>query len=452
MALSTILDGNSFKAEDGESLSSQDRDLIARRMRILGPSYRLFYRRPVHLVRGEGSRVFDADGREYLDAYNNVASVGHCNRTVVDAVHRQMATLNTHSRYIQRGILDYSDRLLATFPPELDNVMFTNSGSEANDLAIRVARHATGGTGILVTSEAYHGTTALVAGLSPAMGKDHALDPHTTAITAPDGYRLTPEEGLGEWFARQITEAFESMREKGIRPAAFLADTIFASDGVLSDPGVLAPAVRAVHDAGALFIADEVQPGFARTGEAFWGFARHGLVPDLVTLGKPMGNGIPVAAMVARSEILRSFGEEIPYFNTFGGSSVPIAAAQAVLDVIERDALSQRSELLGARIRREFEALAAIHPAIGDVRGAGLFIGVDIVSDKDTRTPDSALALDLINSLRNLGVLISVAGPHNSVLKIRPSLIYTDADAQLLVEKLDEALTLCTASAVVSGR
>jgi 4-aminobutyrate aminotransferase-like enzyme len=451
MTTSTILDGNSFKAENAGLLSVQDQDLIARRMRVLGPSYRLFYRRPVHLVRGEGSRVFDADGREYLDAYNNVASVGHCNPTVVDAVHRQMSTLNTHSRYIQRGILDYSERLLDTFPAELDNVMFTNSGSEANDLAIRVARHATGGTGILVTSEAYHGTTALVAGASPAMGKGHVLDPHTSVIPAPDSYRLTPEEGLGEWFARQITEAFETMRERGIRPAAFLADTIFASDGVLSDASVLGPAVQAVHKAGAVFIADEVQPGFARTGESFWGFARHGVVPDLVTLGKPMGNGVPVAAMVAKSEVLRGFGEEVPYFNTYGGNSVSIAAAQAVLDVIERDKLPYRSELLGARIRRELGALASVYPAIGDVRGSGLFIGVEIVSDPESRASDSALALDLINALRDLGVLISIAGPHNNVLKIRPSLIYTDADAQLLVNKLDQALALCTSGAALVG-
>jgi 4-aminobutyrate aminotransferase-like enzyme len=441
---STILDGNSFNAGNAELLSPEDRSLVERRMRILGPSYRLFYRRPVHLVRGSGTRVFDADGREYLDAYNNVASVGHCHPKVVEAVHRQMATLNTHSRYIQRGILDYSEQLLGTFPSELDNVMFTNSGSEANDLAIRVAKHATGGTGFVVTSEAYHGTTALVADLSPAMGKDHVLGAHVMTVPAPDGYRLNPQEGLGEWFAGQLAKAFESMRERGIRPAGFIADTIFASDGVLSDPSVLGPAVRAVHEAGAVFIADEVQPGFARTGESFWGFARHGVVPDLVTLGKPMGNGIPVAAMVARNSVLSSFGEDVPYFNTFGGSSVPIAAAQAVLDVIQREGLAQNSELIGAKIRSDIAALAQQHAALGDVRGAGLFLGVEIVSDRSQRTPDSGLALDLINTLRDLGVLVSIAGPNNSVLKIRPSLVYSEVEAKLLVDRLDEALALCT--------
>jgi 4-aminobutyrate aminotransferase-like enzyme len=445
MTFSTILDGNSFSPTDADLLSAADTELVARRQRVLGPSYRLFYRRPVHLVRGAGTRVWDAEGREYLDAYNNVASIGHAHPAVVEAVHRQMRTLNTHSRYLQRGILDYAEQLLATFPAALDTVMFTNSGSEANDLALRVARHATGGTGVVVTAEAYHGTTALVAEVSPAMGSDHPLGAATAVVPAPDAYRRGGGEQLGAWFAAQISAAFDGLRSRGIRPAAFLADTIFASDGVLSDPAVLAPAVRAVHAAGALFIADEVQPGFARTGAAFWGFARHGVVPDLVTLGKPMGNGVPVAAMVGRRESVGRFGAEVPYFNTFGGSSVPIAAAQAVLDVIQGEGLAARSEELGEVVRSGVRALAGRHPAIGDVRGAGLFLGVEIVSDRETRTPDSVLALEVVNTLRDLGVLVSVAGPHNNVLKIRPLLAYDDSDVALLLERLDEALALCAA-------
>ncbi|HEX2074225.1 MAG TPA: aspartate aminotransferase family protein [Geodermatophilus sp.] len=446
MTRSTILDGNSFSTADADLLSVGDRDLVARRQRVLGPSYRLFYRRPLHLVRGSGTRVYDADGREYLDAYNNVASIGHCHPAVVEAVHRQMRTLNTHSRYLQRGILDYADQLLATFPAGLDTVMFTNSGSESNDLALRIARHATGGTGVVVTAEAYHGTTSLVADVSPAMGSDHPLGSFAAAVPAPDAYRRGGGEQLGEWFAGRITAAFDELRSRGIRPAAFLADTIFASDGVLSDPAVLGPAVRAVHAAGALFVADEVQPGFARTGASFWGFARHGVVPDLVTLGKPMGNGVPVAAMVGRREIVGRFGAEVPYFNTFGGSSVPIAAARAVLDVIESEGLAARSEELGQRIRREVRGLAERHAAIGDVRGAGLFLGIEIVSDRDRRTPDSTLALALVNTLRDLGVLVSVAGPSNNVLKVRPLLVYSDADVALFLERLDEALALCSAA------
>lgn len=451
MTKSTILDGNSFDAGTAGDLSSEDGQLVARRMRILGPSYRLFYRKPVHLVRGAGTRVFDADGKEYLDAYNNVASLGHCHPHVIEAVHRQMQTLNTHSRYLQRGIVDYADRLLDTFPAELDNVMFTNSGSEANDLALRVAAYATGGSGVVVTSEAYHGTTGLIAEVSPAMGSDFPLGDHVAVVPAPDSYRHDSGQPIGEWFAERITEAFESLSARGHKPSAFLVDTIFASDGVLSDASVLAPAIEAVHRAGAVFIADEVQPGFARTGAAMWGFARHGIVPDLVTLGKPMGNGIPVAGMVARSEILRGFGENIPYFNTFGGSTVPIAAANAVLEVIQRDSLAGNSEVLGADLRASVRALAGRHPAIGDVRGAGLFLGVELVSDRDSRQPDAALALNVINTLRELGVLVSIAGPTNNTLKIRPSLVYRESDAALLVERFDEALTLCTSSSFVAG-
>nr|WSY56264.1 aspartate aminotransferase family protein [Streptomyces sp. NBC_00886] len=448
MTRSTILDGNSFSTTDADHLPPEDHDLVARRQRVLGPGYRLFYRRPVHLVRSAGTRVWDAEGREYLDAYNNVASIGHAHPAVIEAVHRQMGTLSTHSRYLQRGVLDYAEQLLATFPQDLDTVMFTNSGSESNDLALRIARHATGGTGVVVTAEAYHGTTSLVADVSPAMGKDYVLGTFTELAAAPDSYRQGSGEQLGEWFARQITAAFDRLRARGIRPAAFLADTIFASDGVLSDPAVLGPAVRATHEAGALFIADEVQPGFARTGSSFWGFARHGVVPDLVTLGKPMGNGIPVSAMVGRRDIVGHFGASVPYFNTFGGSSVPIAAAQAVLDVIQREDLATRSEKLGELLRAGVRSLAERHLAIGDVRGAGLFLGVEIVSDRQSRTPDSVFALELVNTLRDLGVLISVAGPHNNVLKIRPQLVYTEADIALLLERLDEALTLCAAAAL----
>ena len=449
MGKSTILDGNSFDLRDANGVSEAELALIGQRMRVLGPSYRLFYDRPVHVVRGEGTKIYDADGVEYLDAYNNVASVGHCNRRVVQAVTAQLRTLNTHSRYLQDGVVGYSGQLVATLPPEISQVMFTNSGSESNDLALRVAASATGGTGIVVTSEAYHGTTALCADVSPAMGTNHRLGDTVVKVAAPDSYRLGGGAALGAWFARRVTDAFGRLDSRGIRPAALLVDTIFASDGVLSDPAILGPAVDAAHRAGAIFIADEVQPGFARTGAAFWGFARHGTVPDLVTMGKPMGNGIPVAAMAARPEVLAAFGTDVPYFNTFGGSSVSIAAAQAVLDEIQERDLHLNSERLGESIRADMRELMTRHEAIGDIRGAGLFIGVELVADRETKTPDSALAHRVINSMREHGVLVSVAGPANSVLKIRPMLTYSQADADRLVETLDRALVLSTQSAAV---
>jgi 4-aminobutyrate aminotransferase-like enzyme len=445
MGTSTIIDGNSFTTAGLDDLTPGDRALVSRRMRVLGPSYRLFYRRPVHLVRGEGAHVWDDEGREYLDVYNNVVSIGHSRPEVADAVNRQLRTLNTHSRYLQSGIVDYSEQLLATFPDALSQVMYTNSGSESNDLALRIAFRATGGTGVVVTSEAYHGTTALCSDVSPAMGSDHRLGEDVETVPAPDSYRLRPPEGLGEWFAAELRGAFDRLRSRGVRPAAFLVDSIMASDGVLSDPSVLGPAIREAHAAGAVLICDEVQPGFARTGSTMWGFARHGIVPDLVTMGKPMGNGVPVAAVVAKPEVLDTFGTEVPYFNTFGGSTVPIAAAQAVLDVIQGENLAEHSEQLGSELRMELISLAAASDFIGDVRGAGLFTGVEIVRDRETRQPNPGLALDLINELREQGVLTSVCGPTNSVLKLRPLLCYSRADLDRLLTSLDTALRSCTA-------
>jgi 4-aminobutyrate aminotransferase-like enzyme len=254
-----------------------------------------------------------------LDCYNNVASIGHAHPRVVQAIAAQAATLNTHTRYLGEPILDYAEKLLSTLPSSLDQAMFVCSGSEANDLALRVAFEATGGSGVVVTGEAYHGTTALVASASPATGAGQPLSHGVRTVPPPDAYRGPSGDpvALGAWFAGQVDAAFTDLRRHGIRPAAFLADSIFSSDGIYTDPqGVLAQAIDVTHRHGAVFIADEVQPGFARTGDTFWGFARHGVVPDMVTMGKPMGNGMPVAALVASAEVLRPFGERVPYFNT----------------------------------------------------------------------------------------------------------------------------------------
>lgn len=307
---STIMDSNSFKPSDLDGLDPQTRELVERR-RVLGPSYRLFYKHPLHFVKGLGTRLYTADGEEYLDAYNNVVSVGHCHPHVVEAICRQVSTLNTHTRYLHEGIVDYAEHLVALLPPEVDRVMFECSGSEANDLAVRVARAATGGTGVIVTSEAYHGNTALITGLSPSIGADQPMLPDMRMIPSPDTWRLGTND-LGAWMAARVAEQIADMRRHGFKFAALLVDSIFSSDGVYpgapSSPeareGFLKPVVDLVHKEGGLFIADEVQPGFARTGEAFWGFERHGVVPDIVTMGKPMANGMPCSAMAARHEVL----------------------------------------------------------------------------------------------------------------------------------------------------
>lgn len=411
-------------------------DMIARRNRLLGPAYRLFYDQPVQFVRGEGVWLYDAAGQRYLDTYNNVASVGHCHPHVVQAIARQAAVLNTHTRYLHETVLDFAEKLLATFPSEIGHVMFTCTGSEANDLAFRVARTCTGGTGFIVTANAYHGVTSALAELSPSLGLPLPEGSHVRLVPAPSS-----AADAGDVFARQVQGALADMKRCGIRPAALLVDTIFSSDGVFADPpGFLQPAVEAIRADGALFIADEVQPGFGRCSEQMWGFARHGLVPDLVTMGKPMANGHPVAAMAARPELLAEFGRRSRYFNTFGGNPVSAAAGIAVLEVIEAEGLMQNAQRTGGYLTRLLMEVQARHALIAEVRGAGLFVGVELRHGGPTGAPASAEAARIVNLLRERHVLISSAGPHANVLKIRPPLVFRTEHAEMLAETLDQAL------------
>ena len=395
--------------------------LLARRARVLGPGYRLFYEEPVHLVRGEGVWLFGADGRRYLDGYNNVVPAGHCHPRIAAAIAEQSALLCTHTRYLHEGILDYAEALTATFPAALSQVTFTCTGSEANDLAIRIARHVTGGSGIIVTQNAYHGVSAAVAGISPSLGAGVPLGPHVRAVPAP---------AAGVDFAAGVAAAIADLTRHGIKPALLVVDTIFSSDGVFAGPaGFLRPAAAAIRAAGGLFLADEVQAGFGRTGEAMWGFMRHDVVPDMVSLGKPMGNGYPVAGLVCRPEVMAEFGEKIRYFNTFGGNPVAMAAAMATLGVIREERLMENAASTGAYLR---EKLNGRHPAIRAVRGAGLFIGAELTG--------GALAGRVVNAMRAKGVLISASGPRGDVLKIRPPLVFAPEHADMLLRVLDEAL------------
>ncbi len=424
---------NAFSPGDAARLGEREQRLIERRERVLGPAYRLFYERPLHFVRGEGVWLYDEDGHAYLDGYNNVASLGHSHPGVVEAIARQSATLNTHTRYLHEAVIAYAEELTATFPAPLSQAMFTCTGSEANDLAIRIARHVTGGTGIVVTDLAYHGVTSAAAEISPSLGASVDLGAHVRTVRAPDSYRTGAEEA-GTRFGRDVAAAIADLQRHGIRPALLIVDTIFSSDGVFPDPkGFLAPAVDAIHAAGGLFVADEVQPGFGRTGEAMWGFERHGVAPDIVTLGKPMGNGYPMGGLVARPDVLAEFGRRIRYFNTFGGNPVAASAGLAVLAAIRDQQLQANAAEVGAYLRRGFEDLARDFHQIGDVRGAGLFIGVEIVSDRDTKIPDAQATSGLVNGMRERRVLISASGPHANVLKIRPPLVFSRADADTLL-------------------
>jgi 4-aminobutyrate aminotransferase-like enzyme len=427
---------NAFGADDFARLSEQEQALITRRERVLGPAYRLFYERPVHFVRGEGVWLYDAEGRAYLDAYNNVASVGHGNPVVLEAISRQAATLNTHTRYLHENILTYAESLTATCPDELGQVMFTCTGSEANDLAVRIARNYTGGTGIIVTSHAYHGVTSTVAEFSPSLGPNVALGLHVRTVAAPSS-TLPPGE-VEATFCAGVEAAIADLQRHGIKPAMLIVDTIFSSDGVISDPpGFLVSAVAAIRKAGGIFVADEVQPGFGRTGDAMWGFQRHDVVPDLVTIGKPMGNGYPMAGLISRPKIIEDFGKRARYFNTFGGNPVAAAAGQAVLDVITQDNLIENSKEVGLYLRTELQKFSGHSPIIGNVRGSGLFFGIDIV---DESKPSAFHAARIVNAMRERGVLISASGPHANVLKIRPPLVFSHANADSFLEAFSSAL------------
>ena len=421
------------------NLSADEIALIARREKLLGPAYRLFYENPVHVVRGEGVWLYDPQGNAYLDAYNNVVSVGHCQPHVVQAIAKQAAVLNTHTRYLNETVVAYAERLLAKLPPALSHIMFTCTGSEANDLAIRVAKTFTKGTGFIVTNLAYHGGTDAVAGLSPSFGAFVNLGEHVRTVPARDSTQI-PKDKVGAVFADGVRQAIADMKRHGIKPAALLVDTIFSSDGVFAEPaGFLKEAVEAIREAGGLFIADEVQPGFGRTGETMWGFQRHGLEPDIVTMGKPMGNGHPIAAMVVKPEVVKTFGTQARYFNTFGGNPVSCAAGMAVLDVLEGESLQKNAATVGGQMIADLKALAARFPSIADVRGAGLSIGVELVAQAPGMS-SADLAARVVNGLRDRRILISATGPRGNVLKIRPPLVFSHDNATQLVTALSDVL------------
>ncbi|HEV7320545.1 MAG TPA: aminotransferase class III-fold pyridoxal phosphate-dependent enzyme [Ensifer sp.] len=432
---------NGFDATRLESLPARERKMIERRQTLLGPSYRLFYDKPVHIVRAEGVWLYGPDGEAYLDAYNNVPSVGHCHPHVVDAIARQAAQLNTHTRYLGEQILDYSERLLATFPVELNRVMYTCTGSEAVDLALRLARYYTGGTGVIITENAYHGVTTAAAEISPSLGPNMPLGQHVVTVPAPDTYRANGQD-VGSALAEDVSKAITLMRRRGITPAAFIADGIFSTDGIFPDPpGFLQPVLEVLHAAGALYIADEVQPGFGRMGSHMWGFMRHGIIPDLVVMGKPMGNGMPIAAAVMKSEIQERFGQDIRYFNTFGANNVSIAAASAVLDAIEGEELMHNAQDCGSYLLAGMRRLQDEFASIGDVRGGGLFLGMEFVKDRATREPDGQLSLKVVNGLRERRVLISAAGKHGNILKIRPPLPFSRENADVFLSALRDVLS-----------
>jgi 4-aminobutyrate aminotransferase-like enzyme len=402
-------------------------EMLARRARFLGPNVATFYDDPVHLVRGEGVWLWDADGRKYLDCYNNVAHVGHCHPTVVEAIARQAATLNTHTRYLHDGILDYAERLTGRFGHDLSQIIMVCSGSEANDIALRMAQAATGKTGFIATDNTYHGR--------PPIGGWPA---NIRRVPAPDS--LNPLGGSlaaqPAAFAAHVAAAIVELEASGHGFAGLMLCPIFANEGLPEvGPGFLDLTAQVVRAAGGLMLCDEVQPGFGRVGGQWWGHERIGFAPDVVTLGKPMGNGHPVAAVVARPDVMAAFREAFGYFNTFGGNPVSCAAAMAVLDVIDDEGLVDHAGDVGDYALGLMRDLS--HPLIAGVRGTGLFFGIELARDG---VPAPEAARRVVEGMRQCGVLMGRIGRHQHILKLRPPMPFARGNADQAVQTLADVL------------
>ncbi|GGH23788.1 4-aminobutyrate aminotransferase [Cribrihabitans marinus] len=416
--------------------------LLDRRARLLGPNLPTFYDEPVHLVRGQGVHLWDAEGRRYLDCYNNVPHVGHCHPRVVEAIADQAATLNTHTRYLHETLLDYVEALTATFAAPLDTAILTCTGSEANDIALRMAQAVTGHTGVIATDHTYHGNTMAVSQLSRTNPPPGGTWDSLAFVPAPDSYRQPDAAAHAAGFAQAVQDRIDALAERGHGLSCLILCPYFANEGFPAlEAGWLDPAIAAVRKAGGIVIADEVQPGFGRLGTHFWGHQRAGIAPDVVTLGKPMANGHPVGGVVTRPEIMAAFRERFRYFNTFGGNPVSAAAALATLRVVQEDGLMENARIVGEHAREGLRRLAERHASIGDVRGSGLFFGAELVLDRAARTPATAFARRVANAMRDRGVLLNFLGIHYNVLKIRPPLPFSRGNADEMLDTLDRVLT-----------
>jgi 4-aminobutyrate aminotransferase-like enzyme/Ser/Thr protein kinase RdoA (MazF antagonist) len=422
-------------------------DILARRRTLLGKSLSVSYRRPLEIVRGFRQWLYDETGRMFLDGVNNVPHVGHSHPRVVEAVRRQVAVLNTNTRYLHETIIRYAERLTATLPAPLRVCYFVNSGSEANDLALRLARTFTGRRDMIAVASAYHGhLTSLIEISSYKFDGPggQGRPPFTQVAVLPDLYRGPYRYGdpeAGAKYAAHVRDAIARIRREGREAAGFICESLLSCGGQIVLPdGYLAEAFRAVREAGGLCIADEVQVGFGRVGSHFWGFETQGVVPDIVTMGKPIGNGFPLAAVVTTPEISAAFANGMEYFNTYGGNPVACAAGLAVLDVMRDEKLQESAASVGARLKAGLERLKRKHPLVGDVRGLGLFLGVELVLDRTARTPATREAAYIVDRLRDAGILISSEGPDHNVLKIKPPLVFDASDADLFGETLDAIL------------
>jgi len=422
-------------------------DVLSIRRHRLASSQRAYYRAPMNLARGRGVWLYDEDGLAYLDSLNNVTHVGHADPRVAEASRRQMSKLNTNSRFIYEGIATYAEKLVATLPDPLEVVFLVCSGSEANDLAIRIARQVTGRDDVAIIDGAYHGNTGVVTGLSPNRykgpgGAGAALTTHETVT--PDRYRGPfgyDDPAAGAKYGAAVRRVIDGMVADGHPPAAFLAESLMGSAGNIVFPdGYLAAAFAAAGSAGALTISDEVQVGVGRMGDAFWGFELAGVVPDIVTMGKPLGNGHPLAAVVTTREIADAFDTGMKYFNTFGGNPVSCAIGASVLDIVIGDGLQQHANEVGRYFAESLRQLQERHTLIGDVRAQGLYLGVELVRDRNTKEPAKAEAFEVTELMKEQGVIVFPNGVHDNVLKIKPPMIFARQHVDIYCDALDRVL------------
>ena len=430
-----------------ETTYMEPRGLFERRRQVLSPNLSLSYETPIHIVRGKGSYLFDVLGRSYLDCVNNVAHVGHEHPHVVGAGQRQMGVLNTNSRYLHGAIIEYAERLSKLFPEPLSVCLFVNSGSEANELALRMARTYTGGTGIAVLEGGYHGNTPGLIDVSHYKftgSGGHAPPPWTRTALVPDEFRgryRRDDPSRATLYAADVGEAFRRLDSEGHHPAAFLSESLLSCAGQIEPPqGYLTAAYEHARVAGALCIADEVQVGFGRLGSHMWGFETQGAVPDIVTLGKPMGNGHPIGAVVTTPEIAEAFDNGMEFFSSFGGNPVSAAIALAVLDILEDEKLQANAATVGTVLKTGLDTLMRSHSCIGDVRGRGLFLGVEFVESGETLEPAPKIAQYVVEHLKKRGILLSSDGPDHNVIKIKPPMSFSESDAERLISELDQVL------------
>ena len=415
--------------------------LVTRRDQALGAGAPLFYSTPLHIVRGEGVYLFDADGRRYVDMYNNVPCVGHANPHVVDAMVRQQGTLNVHSRYLHEGIVEFAERLSKLHPQGIESVIFSCSGTEANEVALRMARIATGKSGIVCTNATYHGNSEAVGKLT-RLGTDQPAGGDVRAIPFPEMLRpIVPgasEADICDAYLDRLRSAIQGFEDDGVGFAGLIVCSIFANEGLPDVPrGFMTRAAEIVRAAGGLVIADEVQAGFCRTGR-WWGYEVTRFTPDIVVTGKPMGNGLPLAATAATKALVDGFRARTRYFNTFASSPLQAAVGMAVLDVIEREGLRENAGTVGAALKAALAQRKGRCAQIGDVRGHGLFVGIEIV--KDGGTPDRDRTIDIVNRLKDKGFLTSNAGAFSNVVKIRPPLVFGQRHAEEFLEAFDATI------------